>query len=103
MHAQLFLLFLFTGDYVEVEDASWQEAWKERLDKASNMSQEEIFTAARGAANRPVNGEESPASRKRRAMSSCRSVSARKSANVSDEKECTARVLSGETDFILDD
>ena len=40
-----------SGDYVEVEDVDWQTAWKDRLDKASTMSQEEIFNAARGAGN----------------------------------------------------
>lgn len=85
-----------------MEDVDWQTVWKERLDKASSMSKEEIFTAARGAGNRPTDGsEESPASRKRRALSNCRSATARKAANVADEKECTARVLGGETDFIL--
>lgn len=96
-----FCFVSITGDYVEVEDVDWQTAWKERLDKASSMSQEEIFSAARGASNRPTDGEESAASRKRRALSTCRSTTARKAANVPDEKECTARVLGGETDFIL--
>ena len=92
-----------TGDYVEVEDVDWQTAWKQRLDKASNMSQEEIFNAARGAGNRELaqQQEESPAARKRRALSACRSAASRADANVASEKECTLRVLDGDTDFIL--
>lgn len=89
-----------TGEYVQVEDVDWQTAWKQRLDKASSMSQDEIFAAARGAANRDDTVEESPASRKRRALSACRNPILR--GTTMAEKECTARVLNGESDFILD-
>jgi len=99
-----------TGDYVEVEDVDWQTAWKERLDKASAMTSDEIFAAARGAGNNNSNnssnrkeGEESPASRKRRALSLCRNATLRSQAAAGTEQECTARVLNGkEKDFILD-
>jgi hypothetical protein len=40
-----------TGDYVEVDETDWQTAWKQRLDKASTMSMDEIVQAARGAGN----------------------------------------------------
>ena len=98
-----------TGDYVEVEDVDWQTAWKERLDKASTMTSDEIFAAARGAGNNNSNNssnrkeEESPASRKRRALSACRNATLRSQAAAGTEQECTARVLNGkEVDFILD-
>jgi len=62
-----FILDEETGEYVETEDVPWQQAWKERLDKASTMSKDEIFQAARGAGNVDLKqGEESQASRKRR-------------------------------------
>jgi hypothetical protein len=90
------------GDYEEIEDEAWQAVWKERLDKASNMSKDEIFSAARGAGNINLkDGEESEASRKRRAMSNCRNGEIRKSVGLKDEKQCTARVMSGDYDFIL--
>ena len=92
-----------TGDYVEVEDVDWQTAWKQRIDKASVMSPDEILAAARGAGNRDdAMQEESPAARKRRALSACRSAATR--AEVADgitERDCTVRVLNGEWDFIL--
>jgi len=92
-----------TGDYVEVEDVDWQTAWKQRMDKASSMSTDEIFQAARGAGNVDLrSGPESDASRKRRAMSSCRDATIREKAGVGTEKECTARVLMGDIDIVLD-
>jgi len=92
-----------TGDYVEVEEADWQTAWKQRLDKASNMSKDEIFQAARGAGNVDLReGPESDASKKRRAMSACRDASVRSKVGVGSEKDCTARVFAGEVDFMLD-
>ena len=93
-----------TGDYVEIQDVPWQTEWKQRLDKASTMTQSEIFEAARGAGNTNLKtGPESDASRKRRALSACRDKTVRdKTGLVSNEKECTARVLAGEIDFILD-
>jgi hypothetical protein len=94
-----------TGDYVELEeDADWQTAWKQRLDKASSMSQDEIFKAARGAGNLDLRtGPESDASKKRRAMSACRDAGVRSKAGAGTEKDCTARVFSGEVDFLLVD
>lgn len=90
------------GDYEEVADEAWQTVWKQRLDKASSMSKDEIFSAARGAGNMNLkDGEESEASRKRRAMSNCRNSELRKSAGLKDEKQCTVRVMSGDYDFIL--
>jgi hypothetical protein len=91
------------GEYRDVEDVDWQTAWKERLDKAQNMSPDEVFNAARGAGNLDLkDGPESEASRKRRAMSSCRDAGLRAKAGESDAKKCTARVFAGEVDFILD-
>lgn len=92
-----------TGQYVEVEETDWQTAWKQRLDKASTMSQDEIFQAARGAGNLELRtGPESDASKKRRAMSACRDAGVRTKASAGTEKECTARVFSGEVDFLLE-
>lgn len=90
------------GDYEEIEEEAWQTVWKQRLDKASSMSKDEIFNAARGAGNMNLkDGEESEASRKRRAMSNCRNKDIRKSVGLKDEKQCTARVMSGDFDFIF--
>ena len=92
-----------TGDYVEVDETEWQTAWKQRLDKASTMSIDEIVQAARGAGNVELKaGIESDASKKRRAMSACRDTSARQKANAGTEKDCTARVFAGEVNFMLD-
>ena len=98
-----FVLDEETGDYVEVEDVDWQTAWKQRLDKASTMSNDEIFQAARGAGNLQLKEgmEESDASKKRRAMSACRDASVRAKASAGSEKECAARVFQGEVDFML--
>jgi hypothetical protein len=99
-----FVLDSDTGDYVEMEDEEWQTAWKQRLDKASGMSKDEIFRAARGAGNvnlRDDQADESPASKKRRAMSACRDATVRSNANAGNEKDCTARVFAGEVDFLL--
>ena len=92
-----------TGDYVEMEDVAWQTEWKQRLDKASTMSKDEIFEAARGAGNTDLKtGPESAASKKRRAMSACRDSAVRAKTGLADEKECTARVFAGEIDFLLE-
>ena len=89
------------GEYDEVQEEDWQTAWKSRLDKASGMSKDEIFAAARGAGNTELKeGEESDASKKRRAMSACRDSGLRAKAGV-DQKSCTQRVMGGELDFIL--
>ena len=91
-----------TGEYVEVDDVDWQTAWKQRLDKASSMSTDDIFQAARGAGNAELrSGPESEASQKRRALSACRDATVRRTAGAGTEKECTARVLAGEVDFML--
>ena len=91
-----------TGDYDEVTDEDWQTSWKQRLDKANSMSSDEIFAAARGAGNMNLKeGEESEASKKRRAMSACRDSGIRAKAGV-DAKSCNSRVMGGELDFILD-
>mmetsp|Transcript_23949 Transcript_23949/g.35513 ORF Transcript_23949/g.35513 Transcript_23949/m.35513 type:complete len:181 (+) Transcript_23949:69-611(+) len=90
------------GDYVEVTDEDWQTAWKQRLDKASSMSKDEIFNAARGAGNLELkDGEESDPSKKRRAMSACRDSTLRSKAGVNDSKTCNSRVMGGDFDFIL--
>lgn len=90
------------GEYEEIEEGDWQSAWKERLEKAQSMSPDEVFMAARGAGNVNLKeGPESDASKKRRAMAGCRDVGLREKAGVKDAKECTARVLSGENDFML--
>ena len=92
-----------TGEFVEVEETDWQTAWKSRLDKASTMSKDEIFQAARGAGNLELReGPESDASKRRRAMSACRDATVRSKAGAGSEKECTARVFGGEVDFLLD-
>lgn len=91
-----------TGEYVEINEADWQTTWKGRLDKASTMSKDEIFQAARGAGNVELReGKESQASKKRRAMSACRDAGVRAKAQAGTEKECTARVFGGEVDSLL--
>lgn len=90
------------GDYDEVSEEDWQTAWKQRLDKANSMSKDEIFAAARGAGNRDLmEGEESDASKKRRAMSACRDSGLRSKVGVPDVKACNSRVMGGDVDFIL--
>jgi hypothetical protein len=92
-----------TGEYDQVEDPSWQDAWKDRLDKAQSMSTDEVFMAARGAGNTvdPTGENMSESSKKRRAMAACRDDTLRSKSTANDIKECTARVFNGETDFIL--
>jgi hypothetical protein len=91
-----------TGDYDEVDDPTWQEAWKGRLDKAQSMSSDEVFMAARGAGNLDLkDGEESAPSKKRRAMAACRDATLLEKAGVRDPKECTTRIMGGEVDFML--
>jgi hypothetical protein len=92
-----------TGEYVQVEDADWQTEWKGRLDKASTMTKDEIFQAARGAGNTDLKtGPESDSSKKRRAMSACRDPNVRAKTGLASEKECTARVFGGDVDFLLE-
>ena len=90
------------GDYEEVTEEDWQTTWKSRLEKAQSMSTQDVFVAARGAGNTGLReGEESDASKRRRAMSACRDSDARSKAGVVDLKECNSRVLQGDVDFIL--
>jgi hypothetical protein len=90
-----------TGDYDDVEEPAWQETWKGRLDKAQNMSSQDVFMAARGASNVVPETESNPASRKRRAMSACREPSLLQAiGGVKDTKECSGRVIGGDLDFI---
>ena len=92
-----------TGDYDEVEDEDWQTAWGKRLDKAKSMSSDEVFMAAQGAGNRNLmEGEESDASKKRRALAGCRNDAIRQKAGAGDAKACTARVLGGDFQFVID-
>ena len=92
-----------TGDYDEVEDDDWQTAWGKRLDKAKSMSSDEVFMAAQGAGNRNLmEGEESDASKKRRALAGCRNDAIRQKAGAGDAKACTARVLGGDFQFMID-
>ena len=93
-----------TGEYDEVQDdEDWQSAWGKRLDKAKTMSKEDIFLAAQGAGNTELkNGEESEASKKRRAFAGCRNDNFREKSEEKDVKECTKRVLSGDYQFMVD-
>ena len=92
-----------TGDYDEIEDDDWQTAWGKRLDKAKSMSSEEVFMAAQGAGNVSLKGgEESEASKKRRALAGCRNDAIRQKAGAGDAKACTSRVLGGEVQFMID-
>ena len=92
------------GEYEEVTDPSWQNAWKDRLDKAQSMTTDEVFMAARGAGNTDLRGDEpeSESSKKRRAMAGCRDNGIRVKSGVVDIKECTSRVFSGDFSFVLD-
>jgi len=85
---------------VEVDEGDWQTAWKSRLDKASAMTTDEIFLAAKGAGNRSNGEPESPAAQKRRALAGCRDKQYLQKSGT-QAKECTARVLNGEVDFML--
>lgn len=92
-----------TGEYDEVQDKDWQTTWGERLDKAKSMSTEEVFLAAQGAGNQELRvGEESEASKKRRALAGCRNDGLRAKAGIKDAKECTARVLANDYQFMID-
>ncbi len=92
-----------TGEYDEVEDEDWQTAWGKRLDKAKSMSTEDVFLAAQGAGNTDLKvGDESEASKKRRALAGCRNDGFRTKSGVKDAKECTARVLGGDYQFMID-
>ena len=98
-----FILNEETGDYDEIEDDDWQTAWGKRLDKAKSMSSDEVFMAAQGAGNVSLReGEESEASRKRRALAGCRNDAIRQKAGAGDAKACTSRVLGGEVQFMID-
>lgn len=92
-----------TGEYDEVQDEDWQTAWGKRLDKAKSMSTEDVFLAAQGAGNLDLkDGEESEASKKRRAFAGCRNDGFREKSGVKDAKECTSRVMGGDYQFMID-
>ena len=92
-----------TGEYDEIQDDDWKTEWGKRAEKAKTMSKEDIFLAAQGAGNTELReGEESEASKKRRAFAGCRNDNFRQKSNVTNEKECTKRVMSGDYQFMVD-
>ena len=92
-----------TGEYDEVTDDDWQNTWSKRLDKAKTMSNEDIFLAAQGAGNQDLReGEESEASKKRRAFAGCRNDALRAKGGMKNEKECAKRILGGDYQFMID-
>ena len=92
-----------TGEYDEVTDEDWQTTWNKRIEKAKSMSTDEVFLAAQGAGNINLkDGEESDASKKRRALAGCRNGVMREKSGMSSEKECTARVFGGDYQFMID-
>ena len=92
-----------TGEYDEVQEEDWKTEWGKRAEKAKSMSKEDIFLAAQGAGNTELReGEESEASKKRRAFAGCRNDGFRQKSNVTNEKECTKRVMGGDYQFMLD-
>eukprot|EP00965_Chrysotila_dentata_P082337 2717837-Pleurochrysis_carterae.AAC.2 len=58
--------------------------------------------SARGAGKVKDRSAESERSRKRRAMAGCKDDEFRKRAGYDSEAACNGRVLSGETEFMLD-
>ena len=67
------------------------------------MSTEDVFLAAQGASNTELKeGEESDASKKRRAFAGCRNDKFREKSGVKDAKECTSRVMGGDFQFMID-
>ena len=98
-----FVLNEQTGDYDEVLDEDWQTTWGKRLDKAKSMDMEDVFLAAQGAGNTNLReGEESEASKKRRALAGCRNDRLRQMSGVTSSQECTARVLQNDYKFMID-
>ena len=92
-----------TGEFDEVQDDDWKIEWGKRAEKAKSMSKEDIFLAAQGAGNTELReGEESEASKKRRAFAGCRNDSFRQKSNTTNEKECTKRVMGGDYQFMVD-
>mmetsp|Transcript_32015 Transcript_32015/g.76491 ORF Transcript_32015/g.76491 Transcript_32015/m.76491 type:complete len:170 (+) Transcript_32015:151-660(+) len=92
-----------TGDYDEVEDKDWQTTWGDRLEKAKSMGTDDVFLAAKGGLKQSeTDVPESEASKKRRALAGCRTDGFREKSGVKDARQCTAKVLGGEYDFILD-
>ncbi|KAL7508798.1 hypothetical protein ACHAXN_009865 [Cyclotella atomus] len=92
-----------TGEYDEVSDEDWQTTWNKRIEKAKLMSSDEIFLAAQGAGNVNLkDGEESEASKKRRALAGCRNGAMREKSGMKDEKQCTARVIGGDYKFMVE-
>ena len=67
------------------------------------MGTEDVFLAAQGAGNTELRqGEESEASKKRRALAGCRNDGFRSKSGGGGVKECTARVLGGDYQFMVD-
>lgn len=67
------------------------------------MGSEDVFLAAQGAGNTELRqGEESEASKKRRALAGCRNDGFRSKSGGGSVKECTARVLGGDYQFMVD-
>jgi hypothetical protein len=92
-----------TGEYDEVTDEDWQTTWNKRIEKAKTMTSDEVFLAAQGAGNVNLKeGEESEASKKRRALAVCRNGAMREKSGMKDEKQCTSRVLGGDYQFMVD-
>ena len=92
-----------SGEYDEVLDEDWKTTWGKRLDKAKSMGTEEVFLAAQGAGNTNLKeGEESEASKKRRALAGCRNDRLRQNSGVKTSQECTARVLQNDYMFMID-
>jgi len=92
------------GEFVNPDagGGTWQEAWKARAEKASQMSGDDILMAARGAGNVDKReGPESDKSKARRALAGCRTDKLREKAGAGTVGECTARVFGGEYDFML--
>ena len=67
-----------------------------------NLTKLQII-AAQGAGNQDLReGEESEASKKRRAFAGCRNDALRAKGGMKTEKECTKRVLGGDYQFMID-
>jgi len=67
------------------------------------MSTEDVFLAAQGAGNLDSKeGDESEASKKRRAFAGCRNDRFREKGGEKNEKECASRVMGGDYQFMID-
>ena len=99
----IFHLAILTLLNEQVTDEDWQTTWNKRIEKAKSMSTDEVFLAAQGAGNVNLkDGEESEASKKRRALAGCRNAGMREKSGMMGEKECTAKVLGGDYQFMID-